>query len=622
MAVTASSSFTKDYRVILYGLFSCVHYGWDVCAGRKWQQVPFLVFRAVSHLGLFLLFQHDTRPHAVEAVRIATALFLLLGVWEKIQEMPIIWDSDSWSIQMDTTMGLWLLSHSYIGSGGKRTMLLQIQHEREEDAVDDVAFHTIRDMFANYYFAAAFWKVNSHFLDSDASCATMFIVQLVVNYIRPLLMRSSWLFSGSKTSLQDYLISIASVAKKIAPVSALIVELAVGGCMLLGSLVPFSRSDGFHALGSLSSLLFHLMVCMLPAPNDISGFALNCAARHIVFATALGTHRAWNCVQDRKLTLLTTIVVGIAMGVQSGWTENNWAFFLYLVVGGFVSLSLVLGGFFPKNKMIKVEESGKKEASQLRPVWSLAAVGVAFLYSFGTLILGLQEESTANMFANLKSGHGGSNHYILPTGLLFHWYGDASNSHPFGGGVIRIENTTSAWLRTIYPADFTQFLEPDGLIDVMTAIGNPPPIYFNPGANRNLGLVKEVPARFYRYTVPALEFKRLLREAKERDRDFVLTYSKLIGTRGDEIWRAKSIDKVVTIDVREGELHDCKVYYHSNEGDSRWTPCEPSELPYVNYSDSVPWILRRMSLYHAYPIVVDENEDESKIPMSIRCFGP
>jgi hypothetical protein len=38
-------------------------------------------------------------------------------------------------------------------------------------------------MFACYYFAAGFWKLNTHFWDPNASCGTVFFVQLVANYM-------------------------------------------------------------------------------------------------------------------------------------------------------------------------------------------------------------------------------------------------------------------------------------------------------------------------------------------------------------------------------------------------------------------------------------------------------
>lgn len=549
-------------------------------------------------------------------VRVVTSILLLLSAFDKLDQMPCIWESDLWCIQMDAFFAIWLLGFSgFDGDGG--------------DGIDDEgAFATIRDMFANYYFAAAFWKINSHFLDPNASCATMFAVQIVTRYASPIV-------NLVAADPEATLIAIASTAKSVAPVGTLIVELAVGGLMVVGSLLSSTRIQSF---GSLSALCFHLMVCIVPAPNDISAFALNCAPRHIAFASALGTQEAMNFVGRHAFALGTALVVGVGWGIQSkeGWSENNWAFLLYMFVGGFVAMSiwndlvrpygyvpLVDQGHQPANHSIKSKQSTK------RTLLSKFVVCFAFIYSYVIITLGVQEESSPNMFANLKV-HGGSNHYILPTGLLFHWFGskshdDNDDSHPFGGGVIRLENTTSQWLRTVYPADLTHFLMPSNVVDVLAAIGRPPPVYFNPGANRNLRLLNEVPHKFYRYTVPALEFKRLLHEAKERDQSFVLTYSKLPGTHGDEIWRATATEKVFSVKVDGGAVVECtyRIVGENQKPLNETRTCERNDLPLISYTETVPWIIQHVSMYHAYPIIVDAVDgSDPTIPSSIMCFGP
>jgi hypothetical protein len=74
--------------------------------------------------------------------------------------------------------------------------------------------------------------------------------------------------------------------------------------------------------------------------------------------------------------------------------------------------------------------------------------------------------------------------------LLFHTFADGADSHVYGGGVIRQESTDSKWLQTIYPAELTHILEPSVVVPLLSKVGSPPPIYFNPGANRVLGLLQ------------------------------------------------------------------------------------------------------------------------------------
>ena len=61
--------------------------------------------------------------------------------------------------------------------------------------------------------------------------------------------------------------------------------------------------------------------------------------------------------------------------------------------------------------------------------------------------------------------HGGSNHLLLPTGLL---QLAAANTSPedaisdpyFGGGVVRVEACTSSTINALYPAECTPELSP------------------------------------------------------------------------------------------------------------------------------------------------------------------
>jgi hypothetical protein len=203
------------------------------------------------------------------------------------------------------------------------------------------------------------------------------------------------------------------------------------------------------------------------------------------------------------------------------------------------------------------------------------------------------------------------------TVILFHYFADAPDSHPFGGGVIRIENTTSHWLQNVYPADLTPILMPRSVVPLLASIGNPAPAFFNPGASRVLGFAPP-PERFYRYTVPALEMKRLLREAKSRrDSNFDLVYAQLPGTKGDEYWRASAVQRLFSVEVREGQVTQCTFVVHNNE--SSVVPCGPTDLPMLSDGEAVPTILKHISMHHAYPIVTD-NMDE--LPPSIVCFGP
>jgi hypothetical protein len=353
----------------------------------------------------------------------------------------------------------------------------------------------------------------------------------------------------------------------------------------------------------------------------------------------------------------------MAFGIAYPWTPNNWAFFLYSIHASFILLCIYNEepGGKVEDKSISAHKcednaddyvkkslttSANVDATPSIPLWSRVSVAFAIFYSFGGLMLGLQEEATPNMFANLKV-HGGSNHFFLPTGLLFHYYHhpDYETDHyTFGGGVVRIEHTTSAWMTNVYPADMTAILHPLGLAaSLLERVGNPAPSFFNPGANRILGIAPKptddgANQPWYRYTVPALELKRLLREAKQYDVDFELTYAQLPGTKGDEVWRATAVRRLFDVVVRNGQVTNCTVTAMvmskekksiddetnstttTTSGDNApvTSPCAPTDLPML-LDDAVPYWIQKISMYHAYPIVTN---DSSKIPPSIVCFGP
>ena len=212
---------------------------------------------------------------------------------------------------------------------------------------------------------------------------------------------------------------------------------------------------------------------------------------------------------------------------------------------------------------------------------------------------------------------------IVPTGLLFHIFANSSDTHVYGGGVIRIEETDSKWLRTIYPAELTHVLEPPIVVPLLTKIGVPPPIYFNPGANRVLGLIERGwvnhSGNIFQYTVPGLEFKRLFSEALQKDHTFTVTFAQLPGTKGDEIWRAFAVRRRFQVSVMEHTIDTCTVQNYDTNGQSRnISKCEPTDLPFQLY---VPWWIQKIAMYHPYPIIFDD--PDKKIPRkTITCFGP
>ena len=212
---------------------------------------------------------------------------------------------------------------------------------------------------------------------------------------------------------------------------------------------------------------------------------------------------------------------------------------------------------------------------------------------------------------------------IVPTGLLFHTFAQRSDAHVYGGGVIRIEETDSHWMQTIYPAELTHVLEPPIVVMLLTKIGNPPPIYFHPGANRVLGLLERGwgnhSGNTFQYSVPALEFKRLFREAIKKDHNFTVTFAQLPGTKGDEMWRAFAVRRRFQVTVTESVIATCTVENYDGNGTAvNLSHCDATDLPYQLH---VPWWIRKIAMYHPYPIIFDD-PDKKAPRKTITCFGP
>eukprot|EP00591_Stephanopyxis_turris_P009718 CAMPEP_0195527722 /NCGR_PEP_ID=MMETSP0794_2-20130614/29602_1 /TAXON_ID=515487 /ORGANISM="Stephanopyxis turris, Strain CCMP 815" /LENGTH=587 /DNA_ID=CAMNT_0040658705 /DNA_START=113 /DNA_END=1876 /DNA_ORIENTATION=+ len=583
-----------DPRLTLYGWLTNVYLLWEFIAIQDFDLLLVVLTRSLilaspSSLSL-------SKRYNVKAIGLA--LSLLYVVYLKAQRMPGIWDSDIWAIQADTVVALWLIFSS--------------KTEATATALEaELLCRTVKDSFALYYFASGFWKWNSSFLNPTGSCSTVFFVQLVAYYVAP-----------SVRSIET-LTSIARGAKMIAPAATIFIEHSIGGSMLAGMLLwgnsnsaalSFGRTA--ERVGTILALKFHLMVCFMPEPNDIAAFAIQCSSRLIVFASAARTEFVIQKVQknlrDNGMIIVSGIVAMFAFGFQMELTPNNWAFAMYIPVG-----AIVLAAMWNEDTKF---QSGTTKLEKRRTKWMWFGIGVAFSYSFVGLMTGLQEQSAPDMFSNLAV-HGGSNHFLLPTGILFGvFYDGDDDSHPFGGGVVRIEETTSDWLTMAYPTDMTPLLEPIGLTTrLLEAVGNPKPHYFK-SPNRILSTAPPPTERFKKYTVPALELKRLLREAKANDGDFDLSYSQLEGTKGDEIWRATSVKRRIQVKVRDGQVEECSVSISSNKRQQQ--PCTSTDLPMLR-DNAVPRILQWMTMHHPYPIIGASEVDSfnKTLPANV-CYEP
>ena len=241
----------------------------------------------------------------------------------------------------------------------------------------------------------------------------------------------------------------------------------------------------------------------------------------------------------------------------------------------------------------------------LRATWgSRALVWAAALYAFALPMLGA-DMGTPNMFSNLRM-HGGSNHLLLPTGLLHRLLHDEAGtptwwpSPPsldlrtaFSGGIVRVERTDLQSLSAMYPGDVSGAFSARALRRIAAA--DRPPWLFVPMAGRTAGIDPGPPfspqpsplGQDVPYTLRALELRRILADARAAGEAFSLTYSHLPGAEGDEAWRREArVDDtlvVLTEDGRGGRV--CT--YHRRPKERGWlglfalrrrAPCAADEL--------------------------------------------
>jgi hypothetical protein len=170
-------------------------------------------------------------------------------------------------------------------------------------------------------------------------------------------------------------------------------------------------------------------------------------------------------------------------------------------------------------------------------------VGLAFAHAFAGPILGVQNLGGSIMYSNLRV-LGGSNHLLLPTDLL-----------RLTGELVRVEACTSPTLNALYPGEFSSVFAPRA--SALLRAANHSGRQFNFAMGRVLGAWALPPssgvdgAAFVRYTVPALQLRRMLAAARDAEERFEIVYTVLDGGGGDEAWRASSAG-VRRVRVREG----------------------------------------------------------------------
>jgi hypothetical protein len=494
--------------------------------------------------------------------------------------MPVMWDSYYWCLQVD---GGLLLCVGYLA------LVRGLSADSHADSLAAWWATTARQQLAIFYLAAGVWKVNTSFLDARTSCAPIFVLTLLqtLGYTPPPLR--------------------ASQLALLAPGVTILGELTIGILLLLPSRAAVR-------IGVLSALLLHLGIALTPPPNNATPFSLTCVVRLLITESA-AVARAWNemgasgsgigqyLATPAIGMLLASLCMGIcyrralafpptALGAELDW----W-------VGTYTCLAVLMARAMYSDVANLPTPTTESLARGLRP----ALVLLALAYAFGGPLLGIHDLGACNMYSNLRM-YAGTNHLFLPTGLIGHVWPEATQLVQ----LVRVEQSSSAYINSIYPGEVTSQIAPEEL-SLLADAGHSAHM-FNAMKARILGpAFAPAHAAFHRYTVTALEMKRLLAEARATGEKFEITYTLLDATGGDERWRRDSLGRTVTLKEDGKGKRSCTV------------GCGPLELiPCPCAADELPlqpppsyWASKTL-IQQPYPIVDDAHKWEGELV----CFGP
>eukprot|EP00747_Dinoflagellata_sp_TGD_P218069 gnl/TRDRNA2_/TRDRNA2_90365_c0_seq1.p1 gnl/TRDRNA2_/TRDRNA2_90365_c0~~gnl/TRDRNA2_/TRDRNA2_90365_c0_seq1.p1 ORF type:complete len:553 (-),score=53.67 gnl/TRDRNA2_/TRDRNA2_90365_c0_seq1:13-1671(-) len=480
----------------------------------------------------------------------------------RVMKMPYIWDSDYWALSLDVAF---LMSQVAV-----------YKHAPRDHSVLRAA-PAVQALLAMFYFAAGFWKVNSSFLSPRTSCGSIFAVSLLVQV---------WSESWGQIP-----VPAARLAVVTGPWLTVIGE-SVTGLILA---IPGRSSK---LLGLSSMILLHLGISFTASPNGIANFSYTAATRYY-FLVPYGASQA----VDELLSVPKSAAglagrAAFAICLALAWHCGQVAGPQHAGAVFFAAMACI----YVRAMQVEMAEPSLPQPYRLGPLFKMYLALVSF-FVFGAQVLGLSDLSApASPFSSLRV-HGGSNHLILPTGLLQNWAGDSIESAgSFEGGIVRVEYSDSDWLNSLYPAECTVLIPPK-IVTVLRQGGHlgrqfhpTPHRVLGPAVRATLPHWRPGDGPFPQYTVPAMELRRMITELRASGEDnFSLVYVRLPGIHGDDAWRATAMGPRVEFNISGGIEH-CL---------SDGKPCN-NELVQLPELDYVSWKTR---VFFPHPIV-DGSEGE------------
>lgn len=522
---------------------------------------------------------------------------------------PFVLTSDIWSLMMDFTVVL--------------SMVLFWKAER--NALITECAKVIVPQLGIFYFAAGFWKFNTSHLDHRSSCSTIMIMSLLDRFM-------------PEGEIPLWLLNVAAHG---AGHLGVLLESSIGVFLLLPGICP--------RIGALLSIALHAFIALNPTPNNASVFGAKMTLPRFFFVAPVGCAEVLKEIStiasehDRALhkgiiAIVAILAFAIFIGVQNGSGELGpsvvydlfvpWNTLQMIFLGRALWLDTKRDLWENSSKKVEhverslpeepsreekvafrqhrlIEEKKVPEEFEKQDVYAFGKAHHApvllwtLFYAFGTLILGCQQMGTAaGPFSNLRI-HGGSNHLVLPTGLLQEW-----SVGPYAGGVVRIDGTNSSFLRKLYPHEITHNLSPRarGMMQKVGHSGREWMPLFSRTAGPYLPFSDMGRVPFIPYTVPALELRRLVLELRKNNEACFLHYSKLpkSGKLDSVKSQAQVADQIQLLIDAQGILTCSRRIGNASE------PCASEELALLPAPSW--WVLK---FHIGYPIPLPNDYPEA-----------
>ena len=521
-------------------------------------------------------------------------LMLAVRLGDTFCRIPFIWDCDHWGLQMDA--GILFLC---VFIALSRFLCRKDGASGSPDAVEAALVrawsYTLRMQLVCFYLAAGFWKLNSSFLDHRTSCAPMFVLLLLSNL--------------GITLPGEVMPAIAKTSAYVTVVGEMCIAIFLA-----------SNRDRVRRLGVALAIVLHAGIALTPPPNNAVPFSVVCAVR-LMMTMPLGLRKLANEMGrfDARAALtaaMATAVAAVCTGIAyrralrhpppGSNAEVPFWVTTYFVLAVYAIRLLMLGTCINTNATGGDTDSSvyTTPSSSVFRIVHVLSVLFSATYAFLFIPLGLQDHGTPNMYSNLRI-HGGSNHYLVrQVDLLRFLLPEEAARRTFS--VVRVEKCSSEWINTIYPGDLTMTMSPDER--ALLASVNHTARMFNPMKLRVLGasVLPSSPSGVRtKYSLTALELRRVLAEARERGEAFQMTYTVLEGFTGDEQWRSKSSGR--TIHLREDGIGGRECFA---EDDVACTGDEFANLPPPSF------LIRKWLVQQPYPILEGVELSE------VTCFGP